>query len=47
MQWPKEKEQKNKQRSTQHTHKTKDRVTRTPLKTGDELKCNIAFQIYL
>jgi hypothetical protein len=24
-----------KQRSTKHTHKTKDRVTRTPLKTGD------------
>jgi hypothetical protein len=22
------------QRSTKHTHKTKDRVTRTPLKTG-------------
>jgi bacterioferritin (cytochrome b1) len=29
-----EKEQKDKQRSTKHTHKTKDRVTRTPLKTG-------------
>ena len=28
-----------KQRSTKHTHKTKDRVTRTPLKTGGELKC--------
>jgi hypothetical protein len=28
-----EKEQKDKQRSTKHTHKTKDRVTRTPLKT--------------
>ena len=25
------------QRSTKHTHKTKDRVTRTPLKTGGEL----------
>jgi hypothetical protein len=25
------------QRSTKHTHKTKDRGTRTPLKTGDEL----------
>jgi hypothetical protein len=23
-----------------HTHKTKDRVTRTPLKTGGELKCS-------
>jgi hypothetical protein len=33
-QWPKEKEQKGKQRSTKHTYKTKDRVTRTPLKTG-------------
>ena len=26
--------QKDKQQSTKHTHKTKDRVTRTPLKTG-------------
>ena len=26
--------QKNKQRSTKHTYKTKDRVTRTPLKPG-------------
>jgi hypothetical protein len=25
---------KDKQRSTKHTYKTKDRVTRTPLKTG-------------
>ena len=25
---------KDKQRSIKHTHKTKDRVTRTPLKTG-------------
>ena len=31
-QWPKEKIQKDKQRSTKHTYKTKDRVTRTPLK---------------
>jgi len=31
-QWPKEQVQKDKQRSTKHTHKTKDRVTRTPLK---------------
>jgi len=30
----KEKVQKNKQRSTKHIYKTKDRVTRTPLKTG-------------
>ena len=27
-----------KQRSTKHTYKTKDRVKRTPLKTGGELK---------
>ena len=31
---PKEKVQKDKQRSTRHTYKTKDRVTRTPLKPG-------------
>jgi hypothetical protein len=29
----KKKVQKDKQRSTKHTHKTKDRVTRTQLKT--------------
>ena len=29
----KKKRQKDKQRSTKHTRKTKDRVTRTPLKT--------------
>jgi hypothetical protein len=34
----KRKAQKDKQGSTKHTHKTKDRVTRTPLKTGGELK---------
>jgi hypothetical protein len=33
-QWPKEKVQKDKQQSTKHTYKTKDRVTRTPLKMG-------------
>ena len=32
-----EKGQKNKQRSTQHTHKTKDRVTRTSQKNGVNL----------
>jgi hypothetical protein len=32
-QWQKEKVQKDKQRSTKQTHKTKDLVTRTPLKT--------------
>ena len=36
---PKEKVQKDKQRSTKHTYKTKDQVTRTPLKTGGELRC--------
>jgi hypothetical protein len=36
----KRKAQKDKQGSTKHTHKTKDRVTRTPLKTGGELKCS-------
>ena len=36
-QWPKEKVQNDKQRST---YKTKDRVTRTPLKTGGELRCS-------
>jgi len=39
-QWSKEKVQKNKQRSTKYTYKTKDRVTRTPLKTGGELRCS-------
>ena len=39
-QWPKEKVQKDKQRSTKHTYKTKDRVTQTPLKTGGELRCS-------
>ena len=33
-QWPKEKGQKDKQRSTKHTYKTKNRVTRNPLKIG-------------
>ena len=37
-QWQKEKVQKDKQRSTKHTYKPKDRVTRTPLKTGNELR---------
>ena len=39
-QWPKEKEQKDKQWSTKHTYKTNDRVTRTPLKPGGELRCS-------
>ena len=33
-QWPKEKVQKDKQRSTKH------KVTRTPLKTGGEVRCS-------
>jgi len=39
-QWSKEKVQKDKQRSTKLTHKTKDWVTRTPLKTRGELRCS-------
>ena len=39
---PKEKGQKNKQQPT-HTHKTKDRVTWTPLKTGGDLRWNLLF----
>jgi hypothetical protein len=39
--WPKKKEKKrDKQLSTMHTHKTKDRVTRTTLKPGSELRCS-------
>ena len=37
-QWPKERAQKDKQWSTKHTYKIKDRVTRTPLKTGGKLR---------
>ena len=36
-QWPKEKVQKDKQRTTKHIYKAKDRVTQTPLKTGVNL----------
>jgi hypothetical protein len=39
-QWASEKVQKDKQRSTKHTHNTKDRVTRTPLKPGGALRCS-------
>ena len=35
----KRQKQKDKQRSTNNTHKTKDRATRTPLKTESELRC--------
>ena len=38
-QCPNEKVQKDK-RSTKHTYKAKDRVTRTPLKTRGELRCS-------
>jgi hypothetical protein len=36
----KEKGQKDKQRATKHTYKTKDRVIPTPLKIGDEIRCS-------
>jgi len=36
----KRKSTKGQQRSTKHTHNTKGRVTRTPLKTGGELMCS-------
>ena len=39
-QWQKENLQKDKQRSTTHTYKTKDRVTRSPLSIGDEVRCS-------
>jgi hypothetical protein len=39
-QWSKEKVLKDNQRSTKHTHKTKARVTRTPINTRGELMCS-------
>jgi hypothetical protein len=42
-----EKGQMDKQRNTKYTHKTKDRVTRTLLKTGVELIGNSALFIVL
>ena len=39
-QWLREKVQKDKQWSTKHTYITKDRVTRTPLKTVGKLRCS-------
>ena len=39
-QWPKDKVQKDKQRSTKHTHKIKYRVIGTPLNPGDERSCS-------
>jgi hypothetical protein len=38
--WPSDKVQNDKQRSTKHKYKTKDRVTWTPLKTRGELMCS-------
>ena len=40
LQWPKEKVQRGKQRSTKHTHWTNDRVTWTPLRTRGKLRCS-------
>ena len=45
-QWPNEKLQKEKHRSTKYTHKTKDRITRTPLKTGGELLETLSHKQY-
>ena len=39
-QWPKEQGQKDKQRFTKNTQKTKYVATPTPLKIGDELRCS-------
>ena len=39
-QWPNEDLQKDKQRSTKHTYKTKNRLTQAQLKTGGELRCS-------
>jgi hypothetical protein len=39
--WPKEKVQKDKQLSTKHTHKTKDRLTRTALKPPTAVSTSI------
>ena len=38
--------QKDKQRSTKHTYTTKDRVTRTPLKTSGELRKGRQFLLH-
>jgi hypothetical protein len=45
-QWPNKKVQKDTQRSTKHTYKSKDRVTRTPLKTEGELRCSGSVSSY-
>ena len=36
----KKKDKRKNQRSTKYTYKIKDRVTRTPLNTGSELRCS-------
>ena len=46
-QWPKEKVEKDKQQSTKHAYKTKDRVTRTPLNTGRESRCSRKGELFL
>jgi hypothetical protein len=40
IQWPKKKGQNDKQQCKKHTHKTKDRETRTPLKSGGKPRCS-------
>ena len=37
----KKKYKRTKKLSTKHTHKTKERVTQTPLQTGGELRCSV------
>ena len=44
-QWPKEKVQKDKQQSIKPTYKTKDRVTQTPLKTGECVSVTCGFMV--
>ena len=39
-QWPREKGQKDKQRSSKYSTETKDRTTQTPLKTWYEFMCS-------
>jgi hypothetical protein len=43
----KTKGQKDNQPSTKHAHETKDRVTRTPVKTEGELRCFGYFLFYV
>ena len=45
--WTTEKGEKDKQRSTKHTHKTQDRVTRTPLIIGGEPAASGTRRVYL